>query len=112
MKEKTGQAEPGASGPSFNLQSAIFNLKSSSVAAKRQPVLGEFFAHLGQECARFIWQFDRLKLELGGYEKELAHMIGDLLPRYFYQLDQKILLKEFTIGFHVEARRSKIGFAT
>lgn len=66
-----------------------------------------FFAHLGQECARFGWQFDRLKLEHGGYEEELTHMIGDLLPRYFYQLDRKIPLREFTIGFHVEAKRTE-----
>jgi SAM-dependent methyltransferase len=66
-----------------------------------------FFAHLGQECARFTWQFDRLKLKHGGYEKELVHMIGDVLPRYFYELDKKILLREFTIGFHVEARRKE-----
>ncbi len=69
-----------------------------------------FMAHLAQECARFSWQFDRLKLELGGYEKEFVSLIGDLLPRYFYQLDQKILLREFTIGFHVEAKRKEINF--
>jgi SAM-dependent methyltransferase len=66
-----------------------------------------FFAHLAQECARFRWQFDRLELELGGYEKDFVHIIGDLLPRYFYQLDKKILLREFTIGFHVEAKRKE-----
>lgn len=64
-----------------------------------------FFAHLGQECARFTWQFERLKLELGGYEKEMLHMIGDVLPRYFYELDRQNPIKEFTIGFHVEAKR-------
>lgn len=64
-----------------------------------------FFAHLGQECARFAWRFEHLKLALSGYEKDLIHLTGDVLPRYFYQLDKKILLREFTIGFHVEARR-------
>jgi SAM-dependent methyltransferase len=66
-----------------------------------------FFAHLGQECARFSWQFDRFKLELGGYEQAFVHMLGDLLPRYFYLLDKEILLREFTIGFHVEAKRKQ-----
>lgn len=70
-----------------------------------------FFAHLGQECARFGWQFDKLKLEHGGYEEELVHLIGDVLPRYFYQLDKKMLLREFTVGFHVEARRIESNFA-
>jgi len=66
-----------------------------------------FLAHLGQECWRFKWQFDQLKLELGGYEEELGHLIGNLLPRYFYHLDKQILLREFTIGFHVEAKRKE-----
>jgi SAM-dependent methyltransferase len=66
-----------------------------------------FLAHLGQECARFRWQLDRLKLDHGGYEEELVYLIGDVLPRYFYQLDKKILLREFTIGFHVEAKRKE-----
>lgn len=69
-----------------------------------------FFAHLGQECARFGWRFNDLKLEHGGYETELAHLIGDVLPRYFYQLDKKIPLREFTVGFHVEAKRNEDGF--
>jgi ubiquinone/menaquinone biosynthesis C-methylase UbiE len=64
-----------------------------------------FFAHLGQECARFAWQFEELKLALSGFEKELIQLTGDILPRYFHQLDKKIPLREFTIGFHVEARR-------
>src|SRR5579863_9466327 len=74
-----------------------------------------FFAHLGQECARFRWQFDRLKsergleLEHGGYEPELSYLIADVLPRYFYQLDREIHLREFTVGFHVEARRKEEG---
>jgi SAM-dependent methyltransferase len=69
-----------------------------------------FLAHLAQECGRFVWQFDQLKLELGGYEEEFVHMVGDLLPRYFYKLDTKILLREFTIGFHVEAKRNASSF--
>lgn len=67
-----------------------------------------FLAHLGQECARFGWQFDRSKLEHGGYETELAHLIGDVLPGFFYQLDKKIPMREFTVGFHVEARRIEV----
>ncbi|WP_051379810.1 class I SAM-dependent methyltransferase [Bradyrhizobium murdochi] len=67
-----------------------------------------FFAHLAQECARSSWQFDRLNLDHGGYEEEFVRLIGDVLPRYFYELDKKILLKEFTIGFHVEAKRKQV----
>ena len=64
-----------------------------------------FFAHLAQECARFSWTFDRLKVEHGGYEEEFSRLMGDILPRYFYELDAKIPMKEFTVGFHVEAKR-------
>ncbi len=71
-----------------------------------------FFAHLGQECARSGRQFDKLKLEHGGYETELTHLIGDVLPRFFYQLDKKILLREFTVGFHVVAKRNQEGLVT
>jgi SAM-dependent methyltransferase len=66
-----------------------------------------FFAHLGQECARAKSQFDRLGLKHGGYEAELYYLTYDMLPRFFYQLDQKNLFREFTIGFHVEARRNE-----
>jgi SAM-dependent methyltransferase len=64
-----------------------------------------FFAHLGQECDRFRFEFERLKLDHGGYEGELVHMMGYVLPRYLYELDKRIPLREFTIGFHVEAKR-------
>lgn len=68
-----------------------------------------FFAHLAQECERFSWMFARLKLDHGGYEEELTRLIGDILPRYFFELDKKIPLKEFTVGFHVEAKRRPAG---
>lgn len=71
-----------------------------------------FFAHLGQECARFKWQFDRLELKHSGYETELAYLMGSVLPRYLYQLDEKFPLREFTIGFHVEAKRNQDSLVT
>lgn len=64
-----------------------------------------FFAHLAQECARFSWTFDRHKEQHGNYGKQLSHLMGDILPRYFYELDKQVPMKEFTVGFHVEAKR-------
>ncbi len=64
-----------------------------------------FFAHLAQECARFTWTFERHKGEHGGYEEELSRLMGDVLPRYLFGLDTKIPMKEFTVGFLVEAKR-------
>jgi ubiquinone/menaquinone biosynthesis C-methylase UbiE len=64
-----------------------------------------FFAHLGQECARFSWIFESHRAEHGECADDLADLMGNILPRYLYELDGKIPLKEFTVGFHVEARR-------
>ena len=67
-----------------------------------------FFAHLAQECARVSWTFDRHKAEHDGYGEELSRLMGAVLPRYFYELDRKVPMREFTVGFHVEARRLPI----
>ncbi len=64
-----------------------------------------FFAHLAQECARFESMYDRHKNLHGSHGKQLLNLMGNLLPRYFYKLDKEVLIKEFTVGFHVEARR-------
>jgi SAM-dependent methyltransferase len=68
-----------------------------------------FFAHLAQECARFSWTLEQHKGEHGGDERELSKLIGEILPRYLYELDGKVPMKEFTVGFHVEARRKTAG---
>ncbi len=68
-----------------------------------------FFAHLAQECARFSWIAGQQNVERGEYREEIQQLMGQILPRYLYDLDARIPLKEFTVGFHVEARRSSIG---
>jgi ubiquinone/menaquinone biosynthesis C-methylase UbiE len=64
-----------------------------------------FFAHLAQECARVSWTSARHNAEHGKYAEELDRLMGDILPRYFYGLDKKVPIREFTVGFHVEATR-------
>jgi ubiquinone/menaquinone biosynthesis C-methylase UbiE len=64
-----------------------------------------FLAHLAQECDRFALLFDKLKVEHGEYGEELVQLMGGILPRYFYELDRRVLVEEFTVGFHVEATR-------
>lgn len=64
-----------------------------------------FFAHLAQECARFVSTYDQHKNLHEGHGKQLLNLMGNLLPRYFYKIDKAVLIKEFTVGFHVEARR-------
>lgn len=64
-----------------------------------------FFAHLAQECARFSWTYHQHKQFHGAYGEELSDLVGNVLARYFYELDAKAFIREFTIGFHVVARR-------
>jgi SAM-dependent methyltransferase len=64
-----------------------------------------FFAHLAQECARVSWTFEQHQAEHGEYGAELSRLLGEILPRYFYELDKKVPIREFTVGFHVEAKR-------
>ena len=67
-----------------------------------------FFAHLAQECARVSWTFERHKTQHGRHGKALMKLMGSILPRYFYELDRKVPINEFTVGFHVEARRKSM----
>jgi SAM-dependent methyltransferase len=64
-----------------------------------------YFAHLAQECARFSWTIDKHREHHGVVAEDLSVLMGDTLARYFYALDRKLFMREFTIGFHVEARR-------
>ena len=63
-----------------------------------------FFAHLAQECVRFESTYDQHKNLHERHGKQLLNLMGNLLPRYLYKIDKAILIREFTVGFHVEAR--------
>lgn len=64
-----------------------------------------YFAHLAQECARFSWTFDKHEQFHGVHGRALSDLVGNILARYFYELDAKAFIREFTVGFHVVARR-------
>lgn len=64
-----------------------------------------WFAHLAQECARFSWTFERHKHLHGDHGAALSELMGSTLARYFYALDKKAFMREFTVGFHVTARK-------
>lgn len=64
-----------------------------------------WFAHLAQECARFSWTFERHKHLHGDHGPALSELMGSTLARYFYALDSKAFMREFTVGFHVTARK-------
>ena len=64
-----------------------------------------WFANLAQECARFSWTFGRHAELHGSFGPMLSDLIGNTLARYFYSLDDKAFMREFTVGFHVSARK-------
>jgi ubiquinone/menaquinone biosynthesis C-methylase UbiE len=64
-----------------------------------------WFAHLAQECARFSWTYERHKHLHGDHGAALSELMGSTLARYFYALDSKAFMREFTVGFHVTARK-------
>jgi FkbM family methyltransferase len=65
-----------------------------------------FFANLAQECCRFAWTFDQHKALHGAHGGELYDFMLNVLAPYIYAMDNDIKIPEFTIGFHVEARRN------
>ncbi|WP_176454762.1 class I SAM-dependent methyltransferase [Tardiphaga sp. OK246] len=64
-----------------------------------------YFAHLAQECARFAWNSEKHSQYHGEFADRASHLIGDVLAPYFYALDKKVMIPEFTIGYHVEATK-------
>ncbi len=64
-----------------------------------------WFALLAQECARFSWSFDKHKHLHGEDGPQLSILLGDTLARYLYAQDERVFIPEFTVGYHVEAKR-------
>jgi glycosyltransferase involved in cell wall biosynthesis/SAM-dependent methyltransferase len=67
-----------------------------------------FFANLAQECCRFSWLIDRHKIFHGSRADELSNFISGVLAPYLFSMDKEILIPEFTLGYHVEARRLEV----
>jgi FkbM family methyltransferase len=65
-----------------------------------------FFANLAQECCRFSWIFEQHKVFHGAHGNELSNFMLNVLAPYLYAMDAQINIAEFTVGFHVEARRN------
>jgi hypothetical protein len=38
---------------------------------------------------------------------EIKYLFGEWIPKYLYELDAKYMIDGFTIGYHVEAFKSK-----
>lgn len=65
---------------------------------------GGFFKLMAQELARA----GELLSRSGGPTRppqEILNLLGDLLPRWFFALDNQLPVDQFTVGYFVEARR-------
>ena len=66
---------------------------------------GGFFKLLAQECARVAWTMD-VHGDIHGDDREaVGTLFGEVLPRFLFRLDDKCLIDQFTVGYHVEARK-------
>ena len=68
---------------------------------------GHFFKLLAQECARVSWTMPEHGPLHGKYRGALDLLFGRVLPRYLADLDDKAGVREFTVGYHVEAIRRR-----
>lgn len=66
-----------------------------------------YFANLAQECCRFEWTFETHRKFHGPQGTKLSGFMANVLAPYLFAVDQEVLVPEFTVGFHVEARRCK-----
>ena len=67
--------------------------------------LGGFFKMLSQECARFSWTIEQHRDLHGERADSLSLLFSDILSRYFYALDERRCLENFTAGYLLEMRR-------
>jgi 2-polyprenyl-3-methyl-5-hydroxy-6-metoxy-1,4-benzoquinol methylase len=66
---------------------------------------GGFFKLLAQETARAA----DLLAQAGGPQRppgEVLQLLGEILPRWFFALDEQLFVDQFTVGYFVEARRA------
>ncbi|MDP4195509.1 MAG: glycosyltransferase [Bacteroidota bacterium] len=68
---------------------------------------GGFFKLLSQETARFVWTLPKHRHLHGESEENLKKLFGELLPRFLYELDEKCMIDQFTVGYHVEFIKGK-----
>ncbi|HEX3073734.1 MAG TPA: class I SAM-dependent methyltransferase [Ignavibacteriales bacterium] len=63
---------------------------------------GGYFKFLSQECGRFKYSMNKHAHLHGEYKAALEYLFGEWLPRYLFDLDGKLLIEEFTVGYFVE----------
>lgn len=68
---------------------------------------GGFFRHLAQECARVSWTLPEHAHLHGANLAFVQQLFGDWLPQYLFGLEDGHMAPQFTIGYHVEAVKSR-----
>lgn len=68
---------------------------------------GGFFRHLAQECARMSWTLPEHAKLHGDNLGFVQHLFGEWLPQYLFGLEDRHLMPQFTVGYHVEAVKSR-----
>lgn len=68
---------------------------------------GGFFKLLAQECARVAWTLPSHQHLHGEHLRDVQQLFGDLLPRYLFGLEEQQMISQFTVGYHVEAVKSR-----
>lgn len=64
---------------------------------------GGFFKHLGQECNRAASIYGQNPKLHGPESADLIKLLVEILPRLFFDLDDKCFDERFTVGYFVEA---------
>lgn len=81
---------------------ATFGLDVKSISPN-----GGFFKLLAQECARVAWTLPDHQHLHDDNARAIQQLFGDLLPRYLFALDERHMMTQFTVGYHVEAVKSR-----
>jgi predicted SAM-dependent methyltransferase len=75
-----------------------FGLKVTEISPN-----GGFFKLLAQECARVAWTMPKHAHLHGDDQEAVGTLFGEILPRYLFSLEEKSMMDQFTVGYHVEA---------
>lgn len=66
---------------------------------------GGFFKLLAQECARVAWTMPEHEHVHGRNKEIIGTVFGEMLPRFLFALEDRCMIDQFTVGYHVEAKK-------
>ena len=69
---------------------------------------GGFFKLLAQECTRVAWTMPQHEHLHGNNKEMIRALFEEVLPRFLFELEERCMIEQFTVGYHVEAMKSLI----